>query len=174
MNRFKLLKSLVLIALVAFLMRWSFTEGVKRTDADWSIKWALRDVSDLTVALQREVSERAEERRRQTAVDEERKRGELKQKELAAAAANAGRAADGLRSELDELSRHLARSESGRLSAVAAASAAKAEAAAVLSELLGELDELAGAFALEADEAYQSGESCERIYNRVIQGNIYE
>lgn len=165
------LKPLALIVLVAFLMRWCFSEGVKRTDAAWSLQWALRDVADLTVTLQREVSERAEERRRQAAIEEERTRGEIKQKELAANTVAAERAAGGLRDEITELSRQLAASETGRLSAVAAASAAKAEAARLLAELLGESDELAGAFAKEADAAYEAGASCERIYNKVTQGN---
>lgn len=168
MDTIKRLKPLVLIVLVAFLMRCSFKEGVEKTDAAWSLQWALRDISDLTVTLQHEVSERAEERRRQAAIDEERERSELKQKELAAAAANARLASVGLRSELDELSRQLARSETGRLSAIAAASSTKAEAAAMLAELLGEADELAGAFAEEADGAYEAGASCERTYNAVM------
>lgn len=155
-------------------MRWCFTEGVKRTDTAWSLKWVMRDVADLTVTLQREVSERAEEQRRQAAVEQERTRGELKEKELAANVVAAERAAGGMRDEISELSRQLAASETGRLSAVAAASAAKAEAARLLAELLGEADELAGAFAKEADGAYEAGASCERIYNKVTQGNNHE
>ena len=155
-------------------MRWCFSEGVKRTDAAWSLQWALRDVADLTVTLQREVSERAEEQRRQRAVDDERERAK---KGLAVVQANADAAdlaASRMRDEVTELSRQLAASETGRLSAVAAASAAKAEAARLLAELLGESDELAGAFAKEADGAYEAGASCERIYNKVTQGNNHE
>ncbi|SUY95340.1 prophage protein [Citrobacter freundii] len=163
----KWLKPLALLVLVAFLMRWCFTEGVKRTDADWSLKWSMRDVADLTVTLQREVSERAEEQRRQKAADAEREQAE---KELATMQANvdaADLAASGLRKQLSTLQRQLAGSETGRISALAAASAAKAEAASLLAQLLGEADAMAGEFAKEADERYVAGATCERTYDAV-------
>ncbi|ENT4819211.1 TPA: DUF2514 family protein [Citrobacter farmeri] len=165
----KKLKPLVLIALVAFLMRWCFSEGVKRTDADWSIKWALRDVSDLTVTLQREVSERAKEQRRQKIADEERKRADEELAKVQADFNAAQLAGDGLQRQLTELRGKLTRSETGSLSAIAAAGAAKAEVASLLAELLGEADDLAGKFATEADERYVSGQSCEQTYDRVTQ-----
>lgn len=80
----------------------------------------------------------------------------------------AQRAGDGLQQQLSTLRRQLAGSETGRLSAIAAASAAKAETTRVLAELLSESDDLAGKFAKEADERYVAGSTCERTYDKVI------
>ncbi|EMD4715058.1 DUF2514 family protein, partial [Salmonella enterica] len=61
----------------------------------------------------------------------------------------------------------LAGSETGRLSALAAASQAKGETGILLAQLPGEADELAGKFAKEADERYAAGSTCERTYDKV-------
>ncbi|EBW8372782.1 TPA: DUF2514 family protein, partial [Salmonella enterica subsp. enterica serovar Javiana] len=65
----------------------------------------------------------------------------------------------------------LAGSETGRLSALAAASQAKAETGILLAQLLGEADDLAGKFAKEADERYVAGSTCERTYETMTVGN---
>ncbi|EBS4440874.1 DUF2514 domain-containing protein, partial [Salmonella enterica subsp. enterica serovar Guinea] len=61
--------------------------------------------------------------------------------------------------------------ETGRLSALAAASQAKAETGILLAQLLGEADELAGKFAKEADERYVAGSTCERTWDKVTGQN---
>ncbi|EOW0886151.1 DUF2514 family protein, partial [Citrobacter koseri] len=73
----------------------------------------------------------------------------------------------GLQQQLTILQRQLARSETGRISALAAAGAAKAKVASLLAELLGEADAMAGEFAKEADERYVAGNTCERTYDKV-------
>ncbi|ECF3280162.1 DUF2514 family protein, partial [Salmonella enterica subsp. enterica serovar Ibadan] len=67
--------------------------------------------------------------------------------------------------------RQLAGSETGRLSALAAASQAKAETGILLAKLLGEADDLAGKFAKEADERYVAGSTCERTWDKVTGQN---
>ncbi|ECA0240866.1 DUF2514 family protein [Salmonella enterica subsp. enterica serovar Muenchen] len=161
----KLWKPLAEILLVAFLLcagaYWCYSRGYQKADTSWKFQWAQRDLTDATTALQREVTERAKEQRRQHAADEERKRADEELAKIQADADAAERARGGLQQQL-------AGSETGRLSALAAASQAKAETGILLAQLLGEADDLAGKFAKEADERYVAGNACERTYDKVI------
>lgn len=160
-------KPLAIILLVAFLLWRAYSAGLDSADAKWKGKWLQRDLADSTAALHRDVSERAEEQRRQRAVDEERERADEELAKVQADVDAANRARGGLQQQLTILQRQLARSETGRLSAIAAASAAKAEVASLLAELLSEADAMAGEFAKEADERYVAGSTCERTYDKV-------
>ncbi|EDV0773110.1 DUF2514 family protein [Salmonella enterica subsp. enterica] len=165
-------KPLAEILLVAFLLcaaaYWCYSRGYQEADSSWKLQWAQRDLTDATIALQREVTERAEEQRRQRAVDEEREKADEELAKVQADADAAKRARGGLQQQLAEIQRQLATSETGRVSALAAASQAKAEAGILLAQLLGEADDLAGKFAKEADERYVAGSTCERTYDKVI------
>lgn len=158
---------LALCFLLWFHGHRQFNAGRDDADRDWTLKWTSRDLADATITLHREVAERAEERRRQLAAEEERKRAEDELAKVQADADAAERAGDGLQRQLATLRRQLAGSETGRLSAIAAAGAAKAETTRVLAELLGESDKRAGIYAKEADERYAAGSSCERTYDKV-------
>lgn len=162
-------KPLAITLLVAFLLWRAFDAGHESADTVWNQKWLQRDLADSTVTLHREVTERAEERRRQKVADDERKRGTSELAKVQADADAADLAASGLRKQLATIQGQLARSETGRLSAIAAASAAKAEVASLLAQLLGESDRLAGEFAKEADERYVAGQTCERTYDKVTE-----
>lgn len=165
-------KPLAITLLVAFLLWRAYEVGYDSADSAWSQQWLQRDLADSTATLHLEVTERAEERRRQHVADEERKRADEELAKVQADADAAKRAGDGLQQQLSTLRRQLAGSETGRLSAIAAASAAKAEVASLLSQLLGESDRLAGEFAKEADERYVAGQACERTYDKVTQKPI--
>lgn len=167
-------KPLAIILLVAFLLWRAFSFGVGTSDSAWRQKWLQRDISDSTAILHREVAERAKEQRRQQAADEEQKRANEELAKVQANADAAQRTGDGLQQQLAKLRSQLAGSETGRISAVAATGAAKAETARVLAELLGESDRRAGIYAKEADSAYVSGSSCERTYDKVTRENIDE
>ena len=160
-------KPLAVTLLVAFLLWKAYGTGADAKDAEWRGLWLQRDLADSTAALHQEVANRAEERRRQQAADEERKRANEELAKVQADADAAQRAGDGLQQQLAILRRQLAGSETGRLSAVAAASAAKAQTGILLAQLLGEADDMAGKFAKEADERYVAGASCERTYDKV-------
>ncbi|EAM7297128.1 DUF2514 domain-containing protein [Salmonella enterica] len=171
-------KSLAEILLVAFLLcaaaYWCYSRGYQEADSSWKFQWAQRDLTDATAALQREVTERAKEQRRQHAADEERKRADEELAKIQGDADAAERARGGLQQQLAAVQRQLAAvqrqlagSETGRLSALAAAGQAKAETGILLAQLLGEADELAGKFAKEADERYAAGSTCERTYDKV-------
>ena len=158
---------LAITLLVAFLLWRAYDAGYDSADSAWSQQWLQRDLADSTATLHREVVERGEEQRRQLAVNEEQHHADEELAKVQADAAGAQRAADGLQSQLTALQRQLAGSETGRLSAIAAASAAKAKTTRVLAELLGESDKMAGKYAAEADGAYIAGSTCERIYSKV-------
>ncbi|HEJ0068207.1 TPA: DUF2514 family protein [Citrobacter koseri] len=160
-------KPLAITLLVAFLLWRAYSAGFDSADANWKGKWLQRDLADSTAALHRDVSERAEEQRRQRAVDEERERADEELAKVQADVDAANRARGGLQQQLTILQRQLARSETGRISALAAAGAAKAQTGILLAQLLGEADDLAGKFAKEADERYVAGSTCERTYDKV-------
>ncbi|HCU0293739.1 TPA: DUF2514 domain-containing protein [Citrobacter sedlakii] len=160
-------KPLAITLLVVFLLWRSYGAGADSKDAEWQAQWLQRDLTDSTAALHREVAERAEEQRRQRAVDEERERADEELAKVQADVDAANRARGGLQQQLTILQRQLARSETGRISALTAAGAAKAEVASLLAELLSEADAMAGEFAKEADERYVAGSTCERTYDKV-------
>lgn len=160
-------KPLAIILLVAFLLWRAFCAGFSQSDASWRLQWAQRDLADSTAALHRDTSERAEEQRRQNAVNEEQKRANEELAKVQADADHARRTGDGLQQQLAVIRAKYGRSETGRLSAIAESGAAKAETARVLAELLGESDKTAGIYAEEADRAFNAGSSCERTYDQV-------
>ncbi|GBO49474.1 hypothetical protein MFFDBJGM_02492 [Pectobacterium versatile] len=164
-------KSLALITLVAFLMwgfsHWRYTAGQDDANATWQLKWAQRDTADTEALAKRQSYERQEERRRQEAINAISTNAQLEIEQAQADAVNAQSAAVGLQSAIGKLKRQLAASETGRISSVAAASAAKSEAAILLAELLSESDKAAGEYAAEADSAYRAGMTCERAYDAI-------
>ena len=168
----KFWQPLVLAALVSLSLwgfgHWRYIDGQTAERLVWSDKWSKRDAADSEAKAQREASERAEEQRRQQAANEEQKRADEELAKVQADADAGQRASDGLQRQLATLQRQLAGSETGRLSALAAAGAAKAETARVLAQLLGESDRAAGVYAAEADRAYIAGQTCERLYKKIV------
>ncbi|EAM4476847.1 DUF2514 family protein, partial [Salmonella enterica subsp. enterica serovar Give] len=94
---------------------WCYSRGYQRADTSWKLQWAQRDLTDATITLQREVTERAKEQRRQHAADEERKRADEELAKIQADADAAERARGGLQQQLAAVQRQLAGSETGRL-----------------------------------------------------------
>ncbi|EAT6369383.1 DUF2514 domain-containing protein [Salmonella enterica] len=160
-------KPLAVTLLVAFLLWKTYGAGADSKDAEWQWRWLQRDLADSTATLHQDIANRAEEQRRQRAANEEQERANEELAKLQTDAGVAKRAGDELQRQLTEVQRQLARSETGRLSALAAASAAKAQTGILLAQLLSEADDLAGKFAKEADERYVAGSTCERTYDKV-------
>lgn len=167
MSRITAIITAIVCLLVAFLLWRTYSAGYDSADKAWKVQWAQRDAADTTAKARREAAERNEEQRRQLAAYEEQKRADEELAKVQVDADAAERAAGGLRSQLTAIQRQLAGSETGRLSAVAAAGAAKAQDGILLAQLLGEADDLAGKFAKEADERYVAGSTCERTYDKV-------
>jgi hypothetical protein len=161
--------AVVVIVALSFwgFSHWRYTAGYDAADQAWQLKWSQRDAADTAETLKRAGQERAEEQRRQLAANEEQKHAEEELAKARSDAADADRAGAGLRKQLDTLQRQLAGSETGRLSANAAASTARTEASILLAQLLSESDKAAGEYAEQADRSYVSGQSCERTYDKV-------
>ncbi|MER0046524.1 DUF2514 domain-containing protein [Pectobacterium odoriferum] len=164
-------KPLALITLMAFLIwgfsHWRYTAGSEDANAAWQSKWDRRNTADAEALTKRQSDERQEERRRQDSINAISTNAQREIEQAQADAVNAQSAAVGLQSAIGKLKRQLAASETGRISSVAAASAAKSEAAILLAELLSESDKAAGEYAAEADSTYRAGMTCERAYDAI-------
>lgn len=160
-------KPLAITLLVAFLLWRAYNAGHESADSAWKQQWLQRNLADSTATLHREVVERAKEQRWQAAVNEEHNRADAELAKVQADADAAERAGDRLQQQLTDIQIKYGRSETGRLSALAAAGTAKAETGILLARLLSEADDLAGKFAKEADERYVAGSTCERTYDKV-------
>jgi hypothetical protein len=166
-------KPIVIISLTVLSLwgygHWQFTEGQAKANQDCSLKWSHRNAVESAAIAKREASERTEEQRRQQVVDEEQKRTNDELAKIQNDAADALRASDGLQLQLAILQRQLEGSETSRISALAAARAAKTETTRMLAQLLSESDKIAGIYAAEADRAYTAGRACEQIYEKIAE-----
>ncbi|RCW95878.1 MULTISPECIES: DUF2514 family protein [Kosakonia] len=158
----------VITVLISIALFWAGDHhGAMQANNAWRIKWAQRDRDDANALAQRQAQERAEEHRRQRAADAERKQADEERASAQADADAAKRAGDKLHKSVAELRNSLARSETGKLSALAAERATREKAGILLADLLRESDAAAGEYAKEADRAYTAGRSCERTYDAV-------
>lgn len=167
----KFWKPLIINALIVFSIwgfgYWRYNAGYDYAARVWQLKWSNRDAADAVATLKREGQERAEEQRRQKATNEERERADKELAQANADAANADAAGDRLQRDINTLRKQLAGSETGRLSATAAASAAKDQSALLLANMFSESVESNQQLAKFADEAYIAGKTCERTYDKV-------
>lgn len=155
------------LGLTALLSGSAWLAASKATNSAWELKWSQRDTADAKATARQESRERAKEQHRQLAINQVTKDAEAQFTAAHADAVNAQSAADRLQRQLADIQAKYRRSETGRLSALADASAGKAETARVLAELLSESDKAAGIYAAEADRAYIAGQACERAYDEV-------
>ncbi|RRV18137.1 DUF2514 family protein [Pseudomonas saudiphocaensis] len=107
------------------------------------------------------------ERKQQAVADSEGKKGHEELEDLRRAAAHAGSVAAGLRSEASRLATQLATCNAG----TAGERQARAEAAAVFADVLGELESEGRTMAEAADRARSAGLTCERVYDGVRGGH---
>lgn len=154
------------------LALWGFSHiryqaGYQAADLAWQLKDRKRQKEDAEALATRQAYEREEEKRRQ---DEATNAAQKADEQLAAARADAAvakSAGDGLRATIADLKRQLATSKTGELSAITAASAARANAAILLANVLERADKRAGELAEYADRARIKGLQCENTYKGV-------
>lgn len=103
------------------------------------------------------------ERKQQTVADEEGKKGHDELENLRRAADRAGATAAGLRVEAGRLATQLATCNAG----TAGERQARADAAAVFANVLGEMESEGRAMAEAASRARTAGLTCERVYDGV-------
>jgi molecular chaperone GrpE (heat shock protein) len=119
---------------------------------------ASADVISRTLLRERDLQEKIEESGKNAQAEKEALEREL---------ADSNAVASRMRERLDDISR--------RVSSDTAASAectAARDAAGVFAELLGELDQLAGAFAESADRSRIAGQACEAVYDTVREASV--
>lgn len=167
-------KPLVLTMLVVLSLwgfgHWRYTAGQTAENFVWSEKWSKRDVHDANAKAAREASEREEEQRRQLENNRIRDEGEQQLAQARAAAANAQSVADSLQLAIERTKQQLARSETGRLSAIASERQTRTDTAVLLAELYRKSDERAGQLAQYADRARIRGLTCEKAYDSIAAG----
>lgn len=157
---------LVLLALSGLgLYLKGHSNGVKSSEASWSLKWNARDLADTMATLTQEMGARAEEARRQKETQEivnDARNDAIKFEAKYNDAVNSG---ERLQRELRAIRSKFKTSEAGGISTVTSGGYTAAEAASLLAELYGSLDRRAGEIARFADEANRAGARCEQIYN---------
>lgn len=167
-------RPLALTMLVALSLwgfgHWRYTAGQTAENLVWSDKWSNRDVRDAKAKADREASEREEEQRRQLENNRIRDEGEQQLAQALAAAANAQSVAGGLQLAIERTKQQLARSETGRLSAIASERQTRADTAILLAELYRKSDERAGQLSQYADRARIKGLMCEQAYDSIAAG----
>lgn len=145
-----------------------YESGKFDSNRDWKLEWAKRDAKDLLELVGRQEQERTEEQRRQK---ESEKVVRDAQNQLAQAkldAANAQRSADKLQLTIANIRRQLAASETSKLSAIANASATRANSGVLLADVLSKSVERNQQLAATADEWRVNGFACERSYDAVV------
>ncbi len=153
--------------LAASLYMGGWWRGHNDSNQQWSVRWAARDLSDTQAIAKREATEREEEQRRKSAVNQVIADAQQQINSAKTDADNAQRSGDRLQQQLKELQHQLAGSETGRLAAITAGSQARGEVTILLTQLLSESDKAARDYAAEADKNYAEGMTCERIYDSV-------
>jgi len=141
---------------VGIAQGWRYGERIAGLERDWS-----QERAALSEAARRaETAARAEEGRRQAAIDEVQSHA---QQELDAAVRRERAAAD-VRVR-DAVAAYAARHRPAADPGAAPAGQAAGDPLSVLADLLGELDGLAESYAAAADRARIAGHACERAYD---------
>lgn len=152
------MKQYAAIALLAILAGW-LANG-------WRLNAEISDIN----AKHAEALVTAEQRAREiesgwyVAINEVQQNARVKNEELADNANAANAAADGLRKQVNRLSRRPAACPSPANGGATAGAVAR-----VLADMLEELDRMAGAYAEEAGRTRIAGEACQRAYGALTE-----
>ncbi|WP_413498931.1 DUF2514 domain-containing protein [Buttiauxella gaviniae] len=144
-----------------------YESGKFDTNRDWKVKWAERDGKDLLELAGRQEQERTEEQRRQNQINQVTADAQTQFDKARLDAANAQSAADKLQLTIANIRRQLAASETSKLSAIANASATRANSGVLLADVLSKSVERNQQLAATADEWRVNGLACERSYDAV-------
>ena len=144
-----------------------YESGKFDTNQAWNIKWAERDGKDLLELAGRQEQERTEEQRRQNEINQVTADAQTQLDKARLDAANAQSAADQLQLTIANIRRQLAASETSKLSAIANASATRANSGVLLADVLSKSVERNQQLATTADEWRVNGLACERSYDAV-------
>lgn len=146
-----------------------YESGKFDSNSDWKVKWAERDGKDLLELAGRQEQERTEEQRRQNEINQVTADAQTQLDKARLDAANAQSAADKLQLTIANIRRQLAASETSKLSAIANASATRANSGVLLADVLSKSVERNQQLAATADEWRIAGLACERSYDAITE-----
>lgn len=144
-----------------------YESGKFDTNRDWKLEWAKRDAQDLLELAGQQEKERTEEQRRQHEINQVTADAQTQLDKARLDAANAQSSADRLQLTIANIRRQLAASETSKLSAIANASATRANSGVLLADVLSKSVERNQQLAATADDSRITGLACERSYDAI-------
>ncbi|EAB2144304.1 DUF2514 domain-containing protein [Salmonella enterica subsp. enterica serovar Oslo] len=162
-----LLKRYWLQLVFILLMAGAFIAGNVWSDRGWQKKWADRDSAESSQEVNAQTAARIIEQGRIIARDEAVKDAQAQAAKSAATAAGLSATVSQLRTEAKKLATRLDAAKHTANLAAAVRSKTTDATAGMLADMLGDIAAEAKRYAAIADERYQAGMTCERVYESV-------